>query len=1052
MVDNNTTQDNLQTIMTGFDGTMAMIAKTAGISGGVPGEVFAASFGIMNGTITGVISFEGSAQARADLEKAVIGVGAGYLADVLVSTGIRMALAVVIGGTAAAASPVIIIGVGAAAIIAGLNGDGIYDQYTAAQQAFFDWMISNNYDLEISSFVNDFWNSFKNWVAPRADPLVLDLDGDGIETIGISASTHVLFDTDGDGMKTATGWAKSDDGLLVLDRNGNGTIDNGGELFGDQTMVNGVKATDGFGALSAEDTNKNGKFDAGDGNFNNVRVWRDMDSDGVSDSGELFTLTELGIVSINLDSTSSSTNLNGNIKTAISSYTKSDGTTSEVGNLNFSQNSFYSEFTDKLLLSDTAKLLPDMNGSGMVRDLREASMLSDGLTNTLQTMQNQGYVSKTAMMSEVDTLIAQWAETSDMSTSIGQANSVLHRDLVYLPSSSSSDMSLYLYGMSVSSGSSTQSSGTSTMVTSSEEQDKQARYIYLHNESERIANLVDILERFNGETFVDIKPAENKIVGIGSTTVTDGSIITNTSSAGTTASDGSVRITTIPPVFVGLSTAQIAFMEQSYEALKESVYGKLVLQTRLKSYMDEIKFTIDESGIGLDMSGVTAMLSSLANIDIKNALLDCDDLVRFGGAKFDMVDNGAVFELQEWMSDLANHPLILEQLLQLNGLELNSGILHTGSSGDDSINFTSGNNFVLSGSGNDTVTTGSGNNTIYGGDGNDKITTSSGNDTIVGDDGDDEITTGSGVDVITGGAGNDTLNGSYGKDTYIFNRGDGKDTIIEYGYTTDVDTLKFGEGITVDDIVAKISGDHIILALKEDGKAFDELSDKITLQYWYYNANYRMETIAFSDGTILTNNEIITNLLATDGNDIIKSAEIALTLDVKSGDDIVTITNNLANTIYGGSGNDTVTTGSGNNTIYGDSGNDTITTGSGNDTIYGGDGNDVIATGGGADIVVLNSIEGYDSVLDFSVSQDKFQLDSTIFESLVNLQGVLSVDNISFEANTTVAKDENDYIIYNQTNGNIFYDADGSGSLCAAILIADVTNNLALNNTQFVVI
>ena len=101
---------------------------------------------------------------------------------------------------------------------------------------------------------------------------------------------------------------------------------------------------------------------------------------------------------------------------------------------------------------------------------------------------------------------------------------------------------------------------------------------------------------------------------------------------------------------------------------------------------------------------------------------------------------------------------------------------------------------------------------------------------------------------------------------------------------------------------------------------------------------------------------------------------------------------------------------------------------------------------------MLNSLVGYDSVLDFSISQDKFQLDSTIFESLVDLQGVLSVDNISFGANTTVANDENDFIIYNQTNGNIFYDADGSGSVYAAILIADITNNLALNNTQFVVI
>ena len=87
------------------------------------------------------------------------------------------------------------------------------------------------------------------------DPLVLDLDGDGVETFGITTDTQVLFDSNGNGIKTATGWVSSDDGILVLDRNGNGLIDNGSELFGDQTIVDGVKAKDGFEALRAEDMN-----------------------------------------------------------------------------------------------------------------------------------------------------------------------------------------------------------------------------------------------------------------------------------------------------------------------------------------------------------------------------------------------------------------------------------------------------------------------------------------------------------------------------------------------------------------------------------------------------------------------------------------------------------------------------------------------------------------------------------------------------------------------------------------------------------------------------
>ncbi|MDR2366044.1 MAG: hypothetical protein LBD68_09390 [Zoogloeaceae bacterium] len=68
----------------------------------------------------------------------------------------------------------------------------------------------------------------------------LDRYGDSMEAVGVSGYDTVLFDHDGDGVRTGTGWVKGDDGLLVLDRNGNGAIDNGSELFGADT----VKATE----------------------------------------------------------------------------------------------------------------------------------------------------------------------------------------------------------------------------------------------------------------------------------------------------------------------------------------------------------------------------------------------------------------------------------------------------------------------------------------------------------------------------------------------------------------------------------------------------------------------------------------------------------------------------------------------------------------------------------------------------------------------------------------------------------------------------------------
>ena len=80
---------------------------------------------------------------------------------------------------------------------------------------------------------SNFFGSAKTWTWPR-DPILLDLDGDGLETVGLAS--NVYFDHDGDGVLTRTGWAGRDDALLVWDRNGNGFIDTGAELFGDFTV------------------------------------------------------------------------------------------------------------------------------------------------------------------------------------------------------------------------------------------------------------------------------------------------------------------------------------------------------------------------------------------------------------------------------------------------------------------------------------------------------------------------------------------------------------------------------------------------------------------------------------------------------------------------------------------------------------------------------------------------------------------------------------------------------------------------------------------------
>ncbi|MDC6213320.1 hypothetical protein [Ralstonia solanacearum] len=172
------------------------------------------------------------------------------------------------------------------------------------------------------------------------DPLILDLDGDGLEITPLSHG--ILFDADGDTIKTGTAWANADDGILVWDRNGNGIIDSGKELFGDETVLaSGQKAANGFAALAELDTGSvvdgvtvgagDGIFDANDAQYANLRIWRDLNQDGISQAEELQTLAEAGMTSIKLISDRANTNYGDAILAQSGTFTRADGSSGQAG-------------------------------------------------------------------------------------------------------------------------------------------------------------------------------------------------------------------------------------------------------------------------------------------------------------------------------------------------------------------------------------------------------------------------------------------------------------------------------------------------------------------------------------------------------------------------------------------------------------------------------------------------------------------------------------------------------------------------------------------------
>ncbi len=152
--------------------------------------------------------------------------------------------------------------------------------------------------------------------------------------------------------------------------------------------------------------------------------------------------------------------------------------------------------------------------------------------------------------------------------------------------------------------------------------------------------------------------------------------------------------------------------------------------------------------------------------------------------------------------------------------------------------------------------------------------------------------------------------------------------------------------------------------------------------------------------------------------------------------------NALANTIVGNSANNILTGAAGNDVLNGVGGNDVLRGGAGNDTLTGGAGKDTFVFNAG-----LSASANVDRITDFYAPDDVIHLENAIFKKLAST-GTL---NSAFLRKGTKALDSNDYIVYDQKTGALYYDADGSGP-AKAIQFATLTNKASITNLDFVVI
>jgi len=163
----------------------------------------------------------------------------------------------------------------------------------------------------------------------KSDPLALDLDGNGLETTGLK--NGIYFDIDGDGITDRTSFISGGDAFVALDRNENGIIDSGKELFGDQ---NGDM--NGYEALSRYDNNLDGVIDKGDAIFNQLRLLT-VNSEGTQ---QLRTLNESGISSISVNYANHDKALNQyDSVMQISTFERDDGSKGDSGDILLGYNS-----------------------------------------------------------------------------------------------------------------------------------------------------------------------------------------------------------------------------------------------------------------------------------------------------------------------------------------------------------------------------------------------------------------------------------------------------------------------------------------------------------------------------------------------------------------------------------------------------------------------------------------------------------------------------------------------------------------------------------------
>ncbi|MBD5096364.1 MAG: hypothetical protein HDT40_05020 [Lachnospiraceae bacterium] len=713
---------------------------------------------------------------------------------------------------------------------------------------------------------------------PPSDPLIIDLGEPGIKLC--TMENGVNFDLDNNGYAEKTAWTGTEDGFLALDRDGNGKIENGGELFGDRvTLKDGTTSASGFEALGELDTNKDGQVDASDADFGKLLVWTDVNHNGISEANELKSLSAHGIISISLShrETSITDEETGTLNAETADVTIRINGTEKITEI--------SEFWFPVDTSDTTHV--GIVTVGNIPDIKSA--LANDTTGELAKWvymftESHDYAWKRYYLRQILYILADAQEIDPASRGgnidarylkviekfmgrefdgVGgknpNANAASILNEIYCDIETNYYNILNLYG---------ELGGYLTLAYEYEDENGNAEtefsFVYYVLDAklstgENIDCLVYDLgsylktyDEINGTEYFDeyaeyFEGKASQYEGIISRIQTETVYI----------------VTDENDIYIATGANEIIFGGAGNDEIhgndgNDTLYGEEGNDTLDGDEGDDILC----GGIGDDyLRGGPGDDTYVFNLGDGNDMVydgwyerECgEDKIIFGEeispdmiemwteknnliityGEGDRITVNDAYRYSDGRTMIENIAFSDGTVWMLEDIAARASVMY-GSDGDDTISGYDGRKGY------------SDNETIYGRAGNDTISGRNGNDTLYGEEGNDTLDGDEGDDVLCGGTGDDYLRGGPGDDTYIFNLGDGNDMVYDGWYERECgeDKIIFGEGISPEMIEMWTEKNNLIITYGE--------GDRITVEKAYVRTDgkNKVEYIEFSDGLV----------------------------------------------------------------------------------------------------------------------------------------------------------------------------------------------------------